>query len=71
MLNIKPKSIEIRLKRMRSGLTQKKLAQLSGVNSLTVLKIENGLTSPNPSTAAKICKALECEFDELFEFKEN
>lgn len=56
--------------RIRNGLSVRGLAEKVGVNPATIVRIEKRYSSPNPSTAAKICAALNCDFDELFEIEE-
>jgi len=53
--------------RLRSGWSQKDLAQESGTNVDTISGIETGQHEPRPSTLRKLAKALEIEVRELFE----
>jgi len=53
--------------RITKGLSIRGLADIAKLNPVTILKIENQKSKPNPSTAAKICKALGVEFDDIFE----
>jgi len=48
------------LKSLRNKLwiTQKKVAELSGFSRITIITIENGVSSPNIATANKIINAL-------------
>lgn len=71
MMTIAPKIQNLQSIRIKKGLSTKQLAKKASLNALTILNIENGSSTPNPSTAAKICTALEAEFDELFELKER
>ena len=59
------------LRRLRLALdvTQKELAEMSGVNSVSISYYENGKYIPNSKNALKIAKALGCTLDDLF--KEN
>lgn len=67
MLTVKPKTHVIQEIRIRKGFTQKKLAEKAKLNALTILNIENGISTPNPATALKIREALGVEFDDIFE----
>ena len=50
----------IRLKewRERRGLSQRKLAELSGVHYVSIAKIEMGKLDPRVSTLLRLCKVL-------------
>ncbi|KXB02157.1 hypothetical protein AKJ43_02340 [candidate division MSBL1 archaeon SCGC-AAA261D19] len=50
---------EIRILRNKLGLTQSKLAELSGITQAYVAKIESGSADPRISTLERISKALE------------
>ncbi|MBQ1209153.1 MAG: helix-turn-helix domain-containing protein [Bacteroidales bacterium] len=52
--------------RLRKGFTLELLAAQCNLTKFTLHKIENG-RSVRPSNAAKVCKALECEFDDIFQ----
>lgn len=67
MLTIRPKVQDIQTIRIKKGLSTKQLADKAKLNALTILNIENGASTPNPSTASKICAALDTSFDDLFE----
>lgn len=54
-----PKPSELKSMRMRLGLTQTQLAELSGVTQAYIAKIESGDADPRISTLEKILKALE------------
>ena len=41
------------------GLTQTELAEVSSVNSATILRFENGQNEPRPATVAMLQRALE------------
>lgn len=49
---------EIILARLALGLSQRRLAQLAGVNLGALCHIETGRTTPTPATLAKIEAAL-------------
>lgn len=67
MLTIFPKMHLIKISRVKKGMSIRQLAKNAGINPVTISKIENGLSKPNPSTASKICVALDTDFDQLFE----
>ncbi len=52
--------------RVRKGLTQQKLAELSGVSRGTICSLERSGRWPSPGVAVRLCRALECSFEELF-----
>jgi putative transcriptional regulator len=54
--------------RIRSGLTQEKLAQLVKVRRETILFVEQGKYVPSLKLAYDIAKALKANIDELFFF---
>ena len=51
--------------RNKKGLTQEKLAELTDLNIRTVQKIEAGQTNILITTAARVRKALGCEWESL------
>ncbi|MDI6642466.1 MAG: CBS domain-containing protein [Candidatus Hodarchaeaceae archaeon] len=53
------KPSEVKVMRVRLGLTQAKLAELAGVTQAYIAKIEAGEADPRVSTLEKISKALE------------
>ncbi len=53
--------------RTRAELSQRELAQLSGVNRNTIMRIENGDNTPNMDTCRKICNALNVTIGEVFD----
>jgi transcriptional regulator with XRE-family HTH domain len=55
----------IRRLRTARGMTQEKLAELTDLNIRTVQKIEAGQTNILITTAARIQKALACDWDRL------
>lgn len=69
-MTIKAKINILKKERLRKGLSIKELGNITKLSSATIFKVENG-ASPNPSTAKKICNALNCTFDDLFEFAEE
>lgn len=50
------------------GLTQIKLAKLTGLSQVSICAIEKGKKEPRASTLAKIAQALECNVDNFFDY---
>lgn len=57
----------IRAQRKKCGLSQEKLAELSGLNTSYIGQIERGDKNPSIETVYRIAKALEIELASLFE----
>lgn len=55
----------VRLERMRKGLSQKELAEKSGLSANTIFKCEAGKTLPNTATLQKIASALSCDISQV------
>ncbi len=53
--------------RTSAELSQRELAQLSGVSRNTIMRIENGDNIPNMDTCRKICAALNVTIGEVFD----
>ena len=47
-------------------MNKKDLAQLAGLSTFTMTKLNKG-ENVNAETLAKICKALDCSFDDIME----
>lgn len=58
----------LRSTRLRKCLTLRQLGELTGLTERTVLRVEQG-NAVRQSTAQKICEALSCDFDTIFEIK--
>jgi transcriptional regulator with XRE-family HTH domain len=58
---------ELRRVRRSKGLSQRALAKAAGVSPSTVYELESGRRIANPSTLAKLAKALEVEIVDLLE----
>jgi DNA-binding XRE family transcriptional regulator len=56
----------LRKMRIDSGLTLKRLNELSGVHVQTLMRLEKGDCNPRVNTLAKIAKQFEMTVDELF-----
>ncbi|SET38712.1 DNA-binding transcriptional regulator, XRE-family HTH domain [Natronincola peptidivorans] len=70
-MTIVAKNENLRAARLRSGMSIRMLSKTAGLSTATVSKIENKKSMPNPSTAKKICEALNSDFDNLFEITES
>lgn len=57
----------VRSLRIKKGLTQEDLAELTGLQAAYIGFIERGLRSPSVRTIAKIYKALKVTANQLFE----
>lgn len=55
----------VRRERTKRGIAQARLAQLSGINSRTVAKIEAGELNIKPETLRRISRAIGCAVEEL------
>lgn len=53
--------------RKKQKLTQKKLAQKSGISHQTIWKVEKGLTIPNLKIAFKLSKFFNLPIEQIFE----
>ena len=51
-------------------MKKKDLAQLAGLSTFTMTKLNKG-ENVNAETLAKICKALDCGFDDIMEIVEG
>ncbi len=56
----------LKVLRQRAGLTQKQLADASGMQLTQISRIENNDTDPKASTLGKIIQALGCTANDLF-----
>jgi transcriptional regulator with XRE-family HTH domain len=61
----------VRRIRNEQEITQEKLAELADLNIRTVQKIEAGATNILVTTAARIQKALACDWDKLMSLNER
>lgn len=61
--------MNIRIERIRRGISQESLADLSGIARSTMGIVERGEQSPSIQTLAKIANALNIDIYELFIFK--
>lgn len=58
-----------RLKEIRKGkkITRKKLHELTGISTVQLTNLEKARNIPKTTTIAKLARALECEFEDLYE----
>lgn len=56
----------LRICRIQQGMTMRDLAMLAGVHENTIMRYEQGVTSPSLETAQKLCKALGVTMDDVF-----
>ena len=57
---------KVRYWRKKRGLTQDRLAELSGLSRVSISEIERGTADPKISTIKALAKALNVEFAEIF-----
>ena len=57
--------------RTQQKLTQTQLANRAGTTKNTISSIETGQFSPTAFLAYKLCKALNCKFEEAFYIEEK
>lgn len=55
---------------VQSGFSYRQLAKETGISQTTISLIVNGERNPSPELAVKICKAIDCQFNDIF-FIEN
>ena len=63
------KTRELKLLMIKRGFSGAGLAQAAKLTQAHIVNILRGRVSPRPSTAKKLCDALGCEFDDIFEIK--
>lgn len=57
--------------RKSKNLTQAQLAEMVGIDVMSISRIESGARFPQKENIEKLAVALECEIKDLFEFKYN
>lgn len=57
--------------RIERGLTLRELSRISGVDSGTTNRLENGLSVPRAKTVKALCDALEVPILDLFDVDKN
>lgn len=59
--------MNVKLERIKKGLTQKEFAKLVGTSNVTIVKIEKGnIDGISFGTLKKIANVLDCTFEKLF-----
>lgn len=56
----------IQIARIKKGYSQRELAKIAGVSSLTVNYLEQNKSIPRPATINKICLALDLDVTEVY-----
>jgi transcriptional regulator with XRE-family HTH domain len=51
---------------MRAGLSQRRLAELSGLSTSLISALECGDSGASPETAVRLAAALRCPVDDLY-----
>lgn len=54
-----------------SGLSYRELAKRANSNPTTISLLAKGERNPSPELAVNICKALNCNFDDIFFINNN
>ncbi len=62
---------EIRCSRKKQGLSQEKLAKMSGLSRYTIMNFESGKRDPRIRDLRKIANALNVSIEELISEKEQ
>lgn len=52
---------------IKQGYSKRSFAKSISIGESTIIQICSGDRSPSPRTAKRICEALECSFDDIFE----
>lgn len=63
--------MNLQMIRKQKGISQTRLAQLSGVHRVSIVRYEEGRTTPNARNALKLARALGCTIDDLLGEKED
>lgn len=59
------------LRRQKEGMTQQKLAELTGVSRQTIISIEAHRYTPSLALAIKIAKVFETKIEDIFKISEQ
>ena len=51
---------------VENGYSYRQLAKITGVSQTSISLIIKGERNPSPENAVKICKALNCQFNDIF-----
>ena len=63
--------MNLQMIRKQKGISQTRLAQLSGVHRVSIVRYEEGSTTPYARNALKLAGALGCTIDDLLGEKEG
>ena len=63
--------MNLQMIRKQKGISQTRLAQLSGVHRVSIVRYEEGRTTPNARNALKLARALGCTIDDLLGEKKD
>ena len=62
--------VNLKLARIRKGLTQEELCKLANIGRVTLSKLEKGEGNPRRDLMIRVAKVLEVSIEEIF-FSEN
>lgn len=62
--------LAIKIAMVKSGVNQKELSKLSGVNETTISHTVSGKSSPNAKTLSKLADAMNISYSELIKLGE-
>ncbi len=51
---------------VENGYSYRQLAEKAGISQTTISLIVKGERNPSPDSAAKLCQALNCQFEDIF-----
>ena len=68
-MTIKPMGEVISIERIKQGLSMAALAKRAKISAATVYNLENRRGSVSPTTAKKVCEAMDKPFEKLFEIE--
>lgn len=57
---------KIALFRLKRGLSLRAVSEISGIDTVTINRLELGKSNPRPKTVKALCDALGASFDDLF-----
>lgn len=57
---------KIALFRLKRGLSLREVSGISGVDTVTINRLERGRNNPRPKTVKALCDAFGASFDDLF-----
>lgn len=61
------KDVDLFIERIvKAGFSYRQLAKIAKTNQTTISLLAKGERNPSPELAVNICKALKCQFDDIF-----